>query len=314
MESGERSAIEVLSKIIDLSGGVGKGLINISAKTISAYVKNKNSVVAGENDIKLLRNCGEQLSVNKIDSGSVERIKEACKEFAIPIAIVEDKGENFLFYKKSDGKLVQMIMERILLENLNKNQDYVVPENLDMKKDMEVPKRIEAKEQLLLMDKKNTVELNPKDLSVMVYDKKKIVAGKQDYSKLSKSKEPVCVIKIDKKYSEKFESISKEFKIPMTIIKNNDNHFMVLKEKDLGKFEMIAHKVLSNELKNEKGLVEDKGAEPKLLTDNDKSRNVNPDNNIRNKVKEAEARLNTPSVEKTIDIVKELPIAKPVER
>lgn len=380
MENGERSAIEVLSKLIDLAGRVGsdslKGTIAIGSKSISAYVKNKENIVVGENDIKKLRNSGEPLNVTKIDSSTINRLSKACEDFGVPISIVKDNDENFMFYKQSDSKLIQMVMERILEENLEKNQINEIP---SVKKDI----KLEVEEQLLFMKKENTVEIMPKDLSTVVYDKKEITVGKQDFSKLKNSKEPISVVIMDKTYSDKFEGISKELKIPMTITKNHDNHFMMLKEKDLGKFEEMATKTLnfektkdievkndisdkvfstkidktditnikkickdfgvpisiikengenflyckesdskfvqsainekskSYEIKNEKTLSsEEKGKEKNTNTKN----RANPKNNIRTKVREAEERLNTPSVEKTLDIVKDVPIAKPVER
>lgn len=380
MENGERSAIEVLSKLIDLAGRVGsdslKGTIAIGSKSISAYVKNKENIVVGENDIKKLRNSGEPLNVTKIDSSTINRLSKACEDFGVPISIVKDNDENFMFYKQSDSKLVQMVMERILEENLEKNQINEIP---SVKKDI----KLEVEEQLLFMKKENTVEIMPKDLSTVVYDKKEITVGKQDFSKLKNSKEPISVVIMDKTYSDKFEGISKELKIPMTITKNHDNHFMMLKEKDLGKFQEMATKTLnfektkdievkndisdkvfstkidktditnikkickdfgvpisiikengenflyckesdskfvqsainekskSYEIKNEKTLSsEEKGKEKNTNTKN----RDNPKNNIRTKVREAEERLNTPSVEKTLDIVKDVPIAKPVER
>lgn len=326
MESGERMALEVLSKLIDLAGKTGndviKATLTVGSKSINAYVQNKNNIVVGENDIKKLRNAGEPLQVTKIDNSNIDRLTKACKDFGVPISIVKDNDENFLFYKQSDSKLVQMVIERILSENLEKNQTSEIPnvsENMDMKKAVEVPKSIGAKEQLLLMQKENTVEIKPKDLSMVVYDKKEIVASKQDFSKLKNSKDSISIVKVDKEYANKLESIAKEIKVPIAITKNNDNHFMIVEEKNLNKLEMFVAKTLFNELgnENEKGVVGKKELEEKTSANkSEKGSNINPKNNIRNKVKEAEERLNTPSVEKDIelDIVKEVPITPTMER
>lgn len=42
MDNGERISLEVLSKLIDLGGGVGKGVISLGAKVTITMIHKKN--------------------------------------------------------------------------------------------------------------------------------------------------------------------------------------------------------------------------------------------------------------------------------
>lgn len=250
-----------------------------------------------------------------IANKDIKEYVKACKKFGIPIAIVPLNGKSCMHYRESDSNTIQMITERIMNSELSKvSKQANIAKDMDMKKTKEPTKSSVAKEQLLLLYKKNIVNTNPKDISILVVNKKEsIVAGKKEYKNLTKAKEPISIIKVDKSYIDKFQNVANKINIPISIVENGNGHFMFIKNSDFAKFELGAKSLLEEEIgENKNKLLEDK-SEKKSVKE-EKTTHKNPDNNIRNKVRAIEERReNTPSGV-DIEISKEIPISNSIGR
>lgn len=331
MEHGERSALEAISKILDMVSGTTKGVVSLGVKGGILLAKMKSDVVAGNNNISKLRKSGEPLNVVKINEIDKNYIMKSSKDMGVPVSVVKNKDEHFMFFKESDSKLVQMIIEKQLektLKDKGKDKNINVPNN-DMKKDkikdVEV-RALTGENRLALLDKNNsTVVKDTKYLLALTNGVESIIVGKDNFLELNKYKNELSIVKINKKDILTLENASKEFKIPIVVSKNKDNYFMFLKKIDYKKLELILEKKQDRTLPKDDNKLEKKQDVKEKNNSNiknkdvekeisDKNININPDNNIRNKVKEAQKRLNTPSVEKTLDIVKEKTISKAIER
>ncbi len=293
MEHGERSAIEAISKLIDMGGGLFKGVCTISAKGFMSFLENKKNIVAGHNDINKLRNCGEPLNVIKINENQVDKLKADCKEFGLPMSIVKNNDEHFLFYKQSDSKLMQMVMEKNIAKDLS---DVPKEENKEKVK-TDVPKNKVTKEKPLLTSDKNynkqCVKIKPKDIDKFNINKTKNVKS------LQKSKELINIISLSENDMKKFDKLSKELKIPVEFSKNNKGYLMFFKQKDIRLLEIAEKRFKPKDVEKDK----DTKSEVK------KKEKTNPDNNIRNNVKEAEKRLHTPSSDVMLEKMKQ--VSKP---
>ncbi len=404
MENGERMSLEALGKVLDMIGDFSKGTFTISAKGIAVLIKNKSCIKAGINNINKLKNSGEPLNVVKIQEKDYTEIFKACEEVGVPISISRIKDDNILFFRQSDSKLVEMVMQKILETQLDLKSEVLkyneknleIPSELDSKLDVTVADFEDVREQLKFIQNENVARIKGKDIPIFIDSQENIIAGNDKFIKFSKSKEMLNMIKLNNKYTDKFKKISEDFIIPMIIIQNNDNKFAFVNEQDLNRLQLV----LQNELKIE-FLPEDKvkiqeltlkiaeqehhnkeysldiaysedtkmkdimnkeldkninkvelmkveleqliiQSEKNVLekpknvnidnlevshdkynnynvaleqeSNNDKITKLNPDNNIRTKVDKAEQRLNTPSMDRTIDVVKETTMPKVMDR
>ncbi len=128
MDNGERIALEMLNKLLDLAIGTFKTTGYLSVQGFNAIYQHskENRLIAGENDIKKLRECGEQIGFTKINGDiDLKKFINNCKSLGVPCSIITLGSEQLVGFRKSDEYLIQhvfkMMRDEIVTELENEN-------------------------------------------------------------------------------------------------------------------------------------------------------------------------------------------------